>query len=104
MRVIYHYCDDYVTGQCMVTATPAWHGLLQALAAVAGIIFLLHLSMPPEEEPEPRPPAVGPGPKPPSDPIGSTHPAYGSGTYRQPQWRQMREEPNKGAEDQAAVW
>ena len=24
IRVIYHYCDDFITTECMITSTPAW--------------------------------------------------------------------------------
>ena len=46
IRVLFHYCDDYVSGQCMVTATPAWSGLMHALAIIAATITLLHISLP----------------------------------------------------------
>jgi hypothetical protein len=45
-RVIFYYCDDFITDQCMVTSTPAWGTLLHGLSGVAALIFLLHISLP----------------------------------------------------------
>ena len=49
IRIIYHYCDDFVTESCMVTSTPAWERLLNGLMTIAGVCLVLHLTLPAQE-------------------------------------------------------
>ena len=50
IRIIYHYCDDFVSSSCMVTSTPAWERLLNGLMIVAGVVLVLHLTLPSQED------------------------------------------------------
>ena len=46
IRVIFYYCDDFITGQCLISATPAWGYLLRFLQGAAAAIWILHITIP----------------------------------------------------------
>lgn len=46
VRVIWFYCDDFITGECLVTSTPGWNGVVLGLTSLATMIWLTHLAMP----------------------------------------------------------
>ena len=52
IRIIFYYCDDFVSTQCNVTATPGWHFLIKTLTCAAGVVWLLHLTLPQHDDPE----------------------------------------------------
>ena len=51
IRIIFYYCDDFVTTECNVTSTPGWHFLVKTLTAAAGAVWLLHLTLPQHDDP-----------------------------------------------------
>ena len=46
IRVIFYYCDDYVSEHCYVSGTPGWQNLIHALTGAAALIWIMHLSLP----------------------------------------------------------
>jgi hypothetical protein len=46
IRVLWYYCDDYITGQCMVTNTPGFQRTENILMAAGVVVWLLHMSLP----------------------------------------------------------
>ena len=46
MRVLWYYCDDYITTQCMVTNTPGFENMKRLLLAAGTAVWLLHLTIP----------------------------------------------------------
>ena len=55
IRIIFYYCDDFVSTECNVTATPGWRFLIHALMAAASVVWLLHLSLPQHDDPDDKP-------------------------------------------------
>ena len=50
IRVIFYYCDDYVSQHCYVSGTPGWQNLIHALTGAAALIWIMHLSLPATSE------------------------------------------------------
>jgi hypothetical protein len=46
MRVLWYYCDDYITTECMVTNTPGFENMKKLLLTAGTIVWLLHISIP----------------------------------------------------------
>jgi len=52
VRILWYYCDDYITTECYVTNTPVFETMRKGLMALAAVIWLLHLSLPSVKEDE----------------------------------------------------
>lgn len=61
MRVLWYYCDDYITTACMVTNTPGFDHFQSLLLAAGALVWVLHLSMPRSPTPARAEPTQGSG-------------------------------------------
>ena len=50
VKIKFYYCDDYITGKCMVHGTYWWGLMIQVLAMVTVVIVLFHITLPPQEQ------------------------------------------------------
>mmetsp|Transcript_5502 Transcript_5502/g.11916 ORF Transcript_5502/g.11916 Transcript_5502/m.11916 type:complete len:129 (-) Transcript_5502:277-663(-) len=46
IRVKFHYCDDYITEDCMVTSTWHWECMMRLLMLIGFTVVTMHLSLP----------------------------------------------------------
>ena len=46
IRILWYYCDDYVSTACMVSKTPGFERLERLLLGIGVVVWILHLSLP----------------------------------------------------------
>jgi len=46
VRILWHYCDEFITTECMVTKTPGYENMSNLLMYICIGVFCLHMTLP----------------------------------------------------------